>query len=268
MSVETSSIYQRSLSAHLPREIFEKLQSTSVLVAGLGGGSNAAELLVRKGFGEILLTDPDEYEVHNIRQRGCAQSTLGQNKTEVMAQRLLDIQPNLKLHSIPLGVNFDNIPELVAKSNIVIDMLDFSAIAEKIALSREAQQQGKYLLTAPSIVNGGALFVFAPGGMSLEEFWGHDESQSLEDQALAQMRKIIPFAPPEAPMEMYLEAAKGLRSIPLDAVGVEQASVMLVSAAENIALGRFDRLVVMPYALQIDVSNPMRGGYHIHNFSR
>jgi hypothetical protein len=67
-------------------------------------------------------------------------------------------------------------------------------------------------------------------------------------------------------MEMYMEAARGERTIPLDAVGVDQASVLMASAAENIALGRFERLLVMPKAVQVDVSNPSVG-YHVLDFS-
>jgi molybdopterin/thiamine biosynthesis adenylyltransferase len=235
-------------------------------MAGLGGGSNAAELLVRKGFGNIILADPDYYEDHNVRQRGCTQSTLNRNKTMVMMDRLLDIQPHVSIAPYPMGVTKDNIPSLVEQSDIVIDMLDFSALEEKVELSREVRRQNKYLLTAPSIVNGGVLFVFDPNGMSYEEFLNYNPLLSSEEQAIQQMLKIIPVAPSEAPMEMYLEAARGNRSIPLDAVGVDQASVMLVSAAENIALGRLDRVLMMPQALQLDASNPLNG-YHIHNYS-
>lgn len=81
-------------------EALDKLEKAHVAVFGLGGvGSWCAEALVRTGLGEITVVDDDTFSLTNInRQAGALHSTVGQDKTEVMAKRLLDINPELKLH--------------------------------------------------------------------------------------------------------------------------------------------------------------------------
>lgn len=83
-------------------EAVERLGRSHVAVFGLGGvGSWCAEALVRTGVGELTIVDDDAFSETNInRQAGALYSTIGRPKTEVMAQRLLDINPHLKLHSI------------------------------------------------------------------------------------------------------------------------------------------------------------------------
>lgn len=81
-------------------DAIERLKCSHVAVFGLGGvGSWCAEALVRTGVGELTIIDDDTFSETNInRQAGALYSTIGRNKTEVMSERLLDINPNLNLH--------------------------------------------------------------------------------------------------------------------------------------------------------------------------
>lgn len=252
-----AEFFQRSLSAHLPQLAFDSLQQTTVLVAGLGGGSNIAELLARKGIGHLLIADPDVYEAHNIRQRGHAVSTLGRRKTAVMYERLRDIYPDLTVTPVYEGVTLGNVRELVAQADYVVDMIDFSALHEKAALYRVSRALGKVVLTAPSVVNGGVLFIFPPEGMSFEEFFGYEDGLPMHELGPRVMRRIIPRYPAEAPEPLYQAAARGERSIPLDAVGVDQAAVLAVAAIENLVLGRWERVVLVPQGIHVDASDAM-----------
>lgn len=71
------------------------LQQARVAVVGLGGvGSYIAEALARSGVGSLLLVDADAVESSNInRQLPALQSTMGRKKTEVLAARIADINP-------------------------------------------------------------------------------------------------------------------------------------------------------------------------------
>ena len=83
-------------------EAVEKLASAHVCVFGLGGvGSYVVEGLARSGVGELTLVDQDAYGESNInRQLGALTSTLGQGKAEVLARRVLDINPRCAVHPI------------------------------------------------------------------------------------------------------------------------------------------------------------------------
>ena len=77
----------------------KNLNNSSVALFGLGGvGSYAAEALARSGVGRIMIVDNDTVSVSNINRQLCAlQSTVGQYKTEVIKQRLLDINPDIQI---------------------------------------------------------------------------------------------------------------------------------------------------------------------------
>ena len=76
-------------------EAVEKLQVSRVAVFGLGGvGSWCAEALARAGVGHLTLIDRDRVEESNInRQLAALHSTIGRAKTDVMRERIADINP-------------------------------------------------------------------------------------------------------------------------------------------------------------------------------
>ena len=86
----------------LGAEAMEKLRRSHVAVFGLGGvGSWCAEALARSGVGELTLIDQDSASVSNINRQLCAlDSTVGRPKTEIMAQRIKDIDPEIKVNVI------------------------------------------------------------------------------------------------------------------------------------------------------------------------
>jgi tRNA threonylcarbamoyladenosine dehydratase len=83
----------------LGKEKLAILKRSSVLIVGLGGvGCTAAEILCRAGIGKLTLADGDVVEQGNRnRQLIALTSTEGQKKTEVLAERLRDINPDIDL---------------------------------------------------------------------------------------------------------------------------------------------------------------------------
>lgn len=80
----------------------ERLKNCHVAVFGIGGvGSYSAEALARAGVGRLTLVDHDTVSITNINRQLCAlHSTIGQNKSDVMARRIADINPECQVQSI------------------------------------------------------------------------------------------------------------------------------------------------------------------------
>ena len=95
-------------------ENFNKLNKCKVALFGVGGvGGYVAEALVRSGVGAIDLIDNDVVSVSNInRQIIALSSTVGKYKVDVLKERLLDINPQVKVNSfktfyLPGNTDFD-----------------------------------------------------------------------------------------------------------------------------------------------------------------
>ncbi|MBO8125839.1 MAG: tRNA threonylcarbamoyladenosine dehydratase [Firmicutes bacterium] len=118
------------------------LSRASVLVCGLGGvGSYLAEALARSGIGRIGLVDYDRVEITNLnRQLPALTSTLGQLKTDVVAERLADINPALVVEKLPLMVSQETITEILAGNwGYVADAID--DVEAKILLIQECLER-------------------------------------------------------------------------------------------------------------------------------
>ena len=78
---------------------FSMLSKSTVLVLGIGGvGGHAVETLARSGVGSLILVDKSVVDLTNVnRQIIALTSTVGKPKVEVMKDRLLEINPELKI---------------------------------------------------------------------------------------------------------------------------------------------------------------------------
>jgi tRNA threonylcarbamoyladenosine dehydratase len=87
----------------LGEEKLLKLVNSNVLVVGLGGvGGIAAEMIARSGVGKMTIVDADTVDPTNRnRQIPALKSTEHKIKADVLAERLLDINPELDLTVIP-----------------------------------------------------------------------------------------------------------------------------------------------------------------------
>ena len=118
------------------KEGIERLQSSNILIVGLGGvGSFAAEFLVRSGIGNLTIVDGDTVDITNInRQLPALNSTIGKNKTDVVAERILDINPKLNLKKINEFLEPERMEEILTqeKFDYVLDCID--SLSPKLAL--------------------------------------------------------------------------------------------------------------------------------------
>ena len=107
----------------------KKLADSHVCVFGLGGvGSYVVEALARAGVGELTLIDQDVYGESNInRQLGALTSTVGRAKADVLAERVLDINPNCVVHPVLGRYEKENGAQFFADYDYVVDTIDLVA---------------------------------------------------------------------------------------------------------------------------------------------
>ena len=117
-------------------EKLEKLQNANVLVVGLGGvGAYAAEMIARSGVGRMTIADADTVSPTNInRQLIALHSTIGKEKSELMADRLRDINPEIELTVVNRFIKDDETDALLDsdKFDYVVDAID--TLSPKLAL--------------------------------------------------------------------------------------------------------------------------------------
>lgn len=118
------------------KKALERLKSANILVVGVGGvGAYAAEMLVRSGVGRMTIADSDTVSLSNInRQLIALHSTVGRDKTEVLAERLLDINPKLKLRVVTQYIKDEKTDEILdsERYDYVVDAID--TLSPKLAL--------------------------------------------------------------------------------------------------------------------------------------
>ena len=116
-------------------ETYAHLKGLHIAIVGIGGvGSWAVESLARSGVGKITLIDFDEVSITNVnRQVPALTSTVGKKKTQVMKERVLQINPDCECHIIDDFLTLDNMSEYIrADYDGVIDAID--SITFKAAL--------------------------------------------------------------------------------------------------------------------------------------
>lgn len=134
----------------LGTEKLKQLKNANVLVVGLGGvGAYAAEMICRAGVGKMTIADGDVVEPTNRnRQLPALKSTEGYPKTEIIGQRLLDINPGLELNSVFEFIREEKTVELLNSQpfDYVVDAID--TLSPKVFLIHHCIQKGIPLISS------------------------------------------------------------------------------------------------------------------------
>ena len=125
------------------REGMERLRNASVLVFGVGGvGSHCIEALARSGVGHLTIVDNDVVSVTNINRQSIAlHSTVGRYKTEVMKEKIRDIDPEIKVNTYETFILSDNVAQVMTgDEDYIIDAVD--TVTAKLSIVQTALEKG------------------------------------------------------------------------------------------------------------------------------
>ncbi len=133
----------------LGKKGIEKLSKARVAIFGIGGvGGYACEALARTGIGKIDLFDSDIVSQSNLNRQIIATiKTIGKLKVDVMKERLLEINPNLEVHTYPIFFSKENQNEYdFTNYTYIVDAID--TVDSKIALILKAQNEGINIISS------------------------------------------------------------------------------------------------------------------------
>ncbi len=131
------------------KEGLQKLNNSHVAIFGVGGvGGYTCEMIARAGVGEITIIDFDVVSKSNInRQIIALNSTVGKLKVDVLKERLLDINPDLKVNALPIRFSEDTINDVFSlKFDYVVDAIDI--VTNKITLIKTCHEKGINIISA------------------------------------------------------------------------------------------------------------------------
>lgn len=141
----------------LGEKAVERLQRATVAVFGIGGvGGHAAEALARAGVGTLHLIDSDTVSPSNLnRQLVALHSTVGKYKVDVAAERIKDINPDIKVYT-----------HKVFFSEETADRFDFSAF--DYVVDAIDSVSSKVLLIELAVKNSGGIISSMGAGNKLD----------------------------------------------------------------------------------------------------
>ena len=138
----------------------QRLIDASALIIGLGGlGSPAALYLAASGVGRLTLCDHDTVDFSNLqRQIIHRTSSVGQPKVDSAQVALRDINPEVECVALSIRANEQQLNELVAQADVVLDCSD--NFATRYAANRACLAQRKPLVSGAAIQYSGQVAVF------------------------------------------------------------------------------------------------------------
>jgi molybdopterin/thiamine biosynthesis adenylyltransferase len=140
-------------------EAQEKLKLANVLIVGCGGiGCTSAELLARAGVGQITLIDADTIEMSNLqRQIAYVEENIGFYKSEILAKRLKQINPHIRIESYSSKLDESNAEQLISTQDLVLDGCD--NFTTRYLVNQICTQLKVALISASAIGFQGQLFM-------------------------------------------------------------------------------------------------------------
>lgn len=137
------------LEAMIGKQCLEKIKTSKILVIGVGGvGGHVIESLVRSGIENIDIIDRDVVDITNLnRQLIALNSTIGKYKVDVMKDRLIDINPLIKIKTFKKHLTANDIESLNLDGyDYVVDAID--DVDVKVELAKYALKNNINLIVS------------------------------------------------------------------------------------------------------------------------
>jgi molybdopterin/thiamine biosynthesis adenylyltransferase len=238
----------------------KRIQSKRIAIGGLGLGGSVLINLIRMGFEDFHVGDPDTYERTNIgRQRQAKESTVGKRKDLTLIAEAKDINPNVRIRAFSEGVKPSNLGQFLEGVDWAVDVVDVFAMKDKLGLNEGARQRGIPLVSGGSLGFSGYAVAFDHQGPSFAELSGISEKNS----GAVNFRNFLQFLAPQIPPYMLQQLTRSLDGsthVPFAVPGVEISAALIASHISNAVLG-LNKPVVAPQGTYFDAIKMLGGTF-------
>lgn len=143
-----------------------KLSGKTVAIVGLGtGGSTCADELARCAVDRFVLVDFDRLKIHNLARHTCGMRDIGRFKTEAVADRIRDVNPEAQIKTYEKDIVKEPglLEEVVSGSDLVLVCTDNNA--SRYAINEECLRRGTPAIYAGAYERafGGMIMRVIPG---------------------------------------------------------------------------------------------------------
>ena len=229
------------------------MRSKRVAIPGMGGvGGFHLLTLVRLGIGSFNISDMDVFEVANFnRQIGADMSTIGFEKSEVMAEKARLINPELDIKTFPEGISKDNLDAFLEGVDLAIDGFDVFVLNMRFLFFKACHDKGIPVITAGPFGMGTAYLNFMPGKMSFADYFGLSEDMPEEEKILHFVAGFAPAALHRASLVEPWRLDINAKKAPSTPMGCSLAAGVAGAEALKILLGR-GKLKAVPHYHHFD----------------
>lgn len=223
----------------------ERLRTSTILVAGCGSiGGAAVEPLIRVGCENLILAEPDGYDVANMNRQSCRLQDVGRNKAAVFAERMREINPYATVEVHDHGITAENVDDVTSRADVILDGIDVTTKAplrHKVNLHIQAKAKGRIVVSGYDIAGVQMLLVYDYRDPSVALMHGKVKADEVEQlEPFEFLARVIPFT--VIPIEIIPELERQVRGegsgFPQLVYTAQLFGVLAVRAVLDITAGR------------------------------
>lgn len=209
---------------------------THIALAGAGGTANVFAIeAAHAGYQYYSIADPEDIDrVNGNRVLSVREDTIGRNKAEVLAEDILDINPEAQIQIYKEGITPENVEKFMYDAHVVLNAIELRAPHIAVMMARQARNRrmmgrraGIPVMDIEYIGYAGQVTSFDPDGMSFERFMGikGGEKADLADIAGQELNtsRYLAYLPPYGDLKTLLQVQKGA-PLPSDMMGAGTAA--------------------------------------------
>lgn len=223
----------------------ERIRTATILIAGCGSiGGAAVEPLIRLGCENLILAEPDGYDIANMNRQSARLQDVGRNKAAVFAERMLDINPYATVEVHEHGITEENVEDVVSRADLILDGVDVTTktpLLHKVNLHKHAREKRKVVVSGYDIAGLQMLLVYDYRDSSVALMGGKVKLEEVEKlEPFEFLARVVPFT--AIPIEIIPELERQVRGegsgFPQLVYTANLFGVLAVRATMDILAGR------------------------------